>query len=176
MTTWSDLSPAERDECHRLHRDGMSICALARRYGLNRGALWHALYPDRAKSRRVAYYHRNHTAFRVAKTFGLRLAEARDMIERGEAALPVCVSKPERLATLLFAHFGCWVSRERISHELWWDSPDGSPLWSTYTIRGLISRLRPAFAPYGYAIENRHGHGYRLVRAEAAPEQFREAA
>ena len=41
---------------------------------------------------------------------------------------------------------------------------DGGPLAAVSTIRVTIHKLNRKIAPFGWAVENDYGHGYRLVR------------
>lgn len=67
---------------------------------------------------------------------------------------------------------GQWVPAQRIIAAMYADDPDGGPLTAESVLRSLSSRIRPALARAGYALEARHGGrgggSYRrLVRVSA---------
>ena len=76
------------------------------------------------------------------------------------------------LVDALAQRVGQWIPTQRVVSAMYADERDGGPETASIVVRVMATRVRPALARAGYAVESRHGGrgggSYRrLVRVRA---------
>lgn len=81
-----------------------------------------------------------------------------------EAIAAITLSGHERrIALSLAGNFGHVVAMATLIDAVYGDDPEGGPLTADVIIKVMLVRLRRRLAPFGLAVNNVYGVGYRLV-------------